>query len=269
MFTFSSNSVSLVCIPPYIYLLRVFAFSCPHPAMANPTPIKSLPVELITEIFVSLDSIADVTHLAETSTFFSNIWKLHAVTICGIILPRKVPSYEKVSELAVAVIRQKMGRGGPAISKAKMTVWLSRAAALQMQKYESAHDRVPCSLAACCCGPRLSFDSSDFTPNGVKLCADERSNFSDFYYELWMLTTMPRASATAILESMPPSQLNPLRRFGDFRVINPTGIGRVSMDDTDEYWDNELDLLSRCFEVHFRRAVLPPPRCWRTISAAY
>jgi hypothetical protein len=93
--------------------------------MANPTPIKSLPVELITEIFVSLDSIADVTHLAETSKFFSNIWKLHAVTICGIILPRKIPSYEKVSELAVAVIRQKMGRGGPAISKAKMIVWLS------------------------------------------------------------------------------------------------------------------------------------------------
>ncbi len=264
-----------MCTPPNIYLFRVSAFSRPRPAMANHTPINRLPVELITEIFESLNEIADITHLAETSKFFSDIWKLYAVTICEVILPRMIPSYEKVSELAVAVIRQKMGRGGPggisedsAISKAKMIVWLSRAAALQMQKYESAHDRVPSSLA-CCCGPRLSFDSSDFTPNGVKLCADERSNFSDFYYELWMLTTMPRASAKAILESMPPSQLNPLRRFGDFRVINPTGIGRVSMDDTDEYWDNELDLLSRCFEVHFRRAVLPPPRCWRTISAAY
>lgn len=282
MFTYSSKSMSLVCTPPYIYLSRVFAFS--RPTMANSTPIRRLPVELITEIFGSLDSIADVTHLARTSKFFRDIWNLHTVTICGAILPCKIASYEQVSELAIAVIRQKLGHGGPAqisddspINKARVTVWISRAAGLQIQKYESAFDRVPCSCA-CSPDPRLSRNPSDDEPrepvthdprHPVKLCAHEQSDFLNLYYKLWMLTTMPRASAEAVLESMPPSQLNPLRKLGDLRIIQPTGLERVSTDNPDKYWAQKLDVLSRCFEVHFRRAILPPPRCWRTIMAAY
>lgn len=261
--------MSLVCTPPYIYLFRVSAISHPRPAMANPTHIRRLPVELITEIFKSLDSIADVTHLARTSQFFSDIWKLHIATICGAILPRIILFYEQVSELAVAVIRQKMGRGDlerilkdSSINKAKVTVWLSRAAALQIQKYESTYDQVPPEFA-CSCNPR----PSGYGPDAPKLCVHERSKFF-FYYELWMLTTMPRASTKAILESMPLSRLNLLRRFGNFRIIYPSGLGRISMEDPEEYWPKALELLSQCFEIHFRRAMLPPPRCWRTIFSA-
>ncbi len=274
MFTFSSKFVSLACTPPYIYLFHVSAFSRPRHAMANASPIKRLPVELITEIFESFDSIADVTHLARISRFFADTWKLHAVTICGAILPRIILSYETVSELAVAVIRQKIRSEGSGrifedspINKAKMIVWLSRAAALQTLRYESTYTRVLFGYA-CSCNPGLPETYNDLGPNAPKLCAHERNQFLDFYYELWMLTTMPRASAKAILESMPPSQLGPLQRFGDFRIIQPSGLRRISLlhlEDRQEYWIKSLDVLSQCFEMHFRRAVLPPPRCWPTI----
>lgn len=222
--------------------------------MANSTPIKRLPVELITEVFEFLDDIADVAHLARTSKLFSDIWKLHAVTICGVVLPRKIPFYEKVNELADAVIQQKIRDEGLGqisekfpMNKARVAVWLSQAFAFRIKQYRSPH-----------------------TPDYLHhLDVTECDHFAELYHELWMLTTMPRASAKAILESMAQSQLMILRRFGALRIIAGFDAGWKNTGGSEGYWDQTLDMLSQCFESHFRKAILLSPKGWRTMFSVH
>lgn len=219
--------------------------------MANCTPIKRLPVELITEVFETLDDIADVAHLARTSRFFSDIWKLHAVTICRAILPRMIPSYEKVNELADALIQQDIRDEGPyriydlnpyptfedsPFNKARVTVCLSRAFALQIKESEYIHN----------------------------LDGPERSHVIDLYHELWMLTKMPRALAKATLRSVTPSQLSPLDRFGSLWILLASDVKKLTMEDITEYWKSGLKLLSRWFDMHFPRLARD---VWHVLSA--
>jgi len=238
--------------------------------MASSTPINGLPVELLTEIFKSLDSIADVVHLGSTSRLFRDMWKSSAHTIYDVILPRSIPAYKQTRTLAIAIVQRhnekSSQRGHPRrisyelpSNKAKLAVWLSRAAAHQIEAYEVVPERRECCLARTC-DPWLAIDSSHHTANTVKLNAHERSKFLESYYNLWMLTVMSRSEAKEHIASMRVGHVDhtvPLAHFGLTKIVYPTKIAWKSMPESEDYWDPLLQRLTRCFVVHIMRVVRP------------
>lgn len=239
--------------------------------MASFAPINGLPVELLITVFNSLDNIADVVHLGRTSRLLHRIWQFSAHAIYDVILPRSIPAYEQVQALGIAVIQRhnnkatrpgklrRFSQNSPS-NKAKIALWLSRAAALQIGVYES-HLEQQERFFEPKCGSRLSIDSSDHIADMVKLNAHERSEFLESYYKLWMLTIISPSSANAQIASMCENQIMPLVEFGLTRIIYRTPIAWDALPKSQGYWDPLLRRLSRCFVVHISKVVPPGKVC--------
>ena len=239
--------------------------------MASFAPINGLPVELLIEVFKSLNSIPDVVHLGSTSRLFYNIWQSFAHIIHNVILPRSIPAYEQVQALGMTVIQRhnnkaarlgkfhRFSQNSPN-NKAMLARWLSRAAALQIKAYESDLEQRERYLAPKR-DPRLLFKPNNHMPKMVRLTAYERSDFLASYYKLWMLTIMPRSTANAHISSMGVKQMMLLVEFGLRKIIYPTPIVLDPLSESESYWDPLLSRLSRCFVFQILKVVPPGKVC--------
>ena len=236
--------------------------------MASSTSIQKLPVELLIKLFESLDSIAAVTNLAKTSKHFFDIWKLNAHTLCITTLPRCVPSYNLVQELATAIIRRRslrMSQRGTTIRratvnqsiiyKATLILNISRTGALLLDIFEADIHRQP-SWFPGGYHPDWEEDSRRSSSDKLQPQPSDPDRFRNLYYRLWILAVIPRPAAKNFLVALGSCRAGRLAEFAVFWIINLSGRKPRRMELMESVWDVILDEVLCEFVRHFKDALL-------------
>ena len=232
--------------------------------MASSSSIQKLPVELLIKLFKSLDSIAAVTNLAKTSRHFLDVWKLNARTLCITILPRCVPSYNLVYELATAIIQRRSIRTSKRdttikratvsqsiICKATLILNISRTGALLLDLFQADIHRQPSWFPG-----GYDPDCEDSRCSSDKPQPSEPDRFRYLYYRLWILAVTPRPAAKNFLAALAICKVQRLAEFAFLWIINPAGRKPRRMELMEDVWDVILDEVLYVFVRHYKDALL-------------
>ena len=220
-----SSSYHFDYIEAFLGYLSIFE-TLSHHSMSSSTRINELPVELVVDIFKSLNIIADATHLASTSKAFRAIWELNASAICGTVLQRHIPSYDQARELATAIIKRKADSTAPdndseeasylesGINKQKLIVYLSRTVEMQVRLFEPASLPHNCWWTDSWLPDLAEYAGLDFS----EIRQTKRARVVHLYYRIWILTVIPEPSAKEFLAAQELQEQQSLVIFA-FRFI--------------------------------------------------
>lgn len=159
--------------------------------------LKELPVELISNVFLSLDTISDVIHLAQCSRALCNTWTFNMRTINSKVLQLSLSRYDQAQQISVLLLGQTVD--GPtsqatgenqllltAFRTTKHIPVISQAISRQLELFESDIDE-PKSWLSMLKDRERQLKVSQFTPQ-------DRDLFIDFFYQLWVLVQRPNCS---------------------------------------------------------------------------
>ena len=193
--------------------------------MDSSSPIRKLPAELLTQIYLNFDNVGDANHLARTFKTAYLVWKRDTYKICRAILPRCIPSYDRTREAADAYIqgycRMEDGRafldrhGARIVASvfgAQLTLYMSRTATLQLKLFEEYMHCRPVWMADPHELPFSHERAHQYQYDG-RLTSGEKRRFRYYYLKLWTLSAMPPESARETMQSMNGLQRRRLQNF--------------------------------------------------------
>lgn len=239
--------------------------------MTPTSHIRQLPAELGLNVFLSLDSLSDVVHLAATSKHFCDVWKVHSRAISTALLSHDVPLYDQAEELATALLQPKNGDvaqieepqkacpSNSAVDMAKLVLFLARAATIQMKQFKWEGPDILLWKAYLPNIPdvRLPDFTEVYWPECYKFQDNAYKLFLSTYYQLWLLAVIPRDAAKEHWDSLSAYQRADLAAFARSWVISPMVVDIFThQDDFDEYWNPLLDRLYPIFAKDLGWALL-------------